>query len=98
MINIKVNPVIKKKAQGLAEELGLSLSTVINRLLKYFIQTKTLVFSAKEEPTEYLLEALKESKKDIKAGYASPSFSNAKDAINWLNDPKARYKNGRKVQ
>ncbi|OGK12104.1 hypothetical protein A3C98_04015 [Candidatus Roizmanbacteria bacterium RIFCSPHIGHO2_02_FULL_37_15] len=96
VINIKVNPLIKKKAQSLAEELGLSLSAVINRLLKHFIQTKTIVFTAKEEPTEYLLQALKESKEDIKAGRAI-SFTKPEKALRFLdkmidNERKSRHK------
>lgn len=97
VINIKVNPVVKKKAQSVAGELGLSLSAVINRLLKYFIQTKTLVFTTKEEPTEYLLEALKESKEDIKAGRVM-SFDKPEKALRFLdkmieNERKSKRKN-----
>ncbi|MBI4226147.1 type II toxin-antitoxin system RelB/DinJ family antitoxin [Candidatus Roizmanbacteria bacterium] len=84
VINIKTNPIIKKKAQSLAEEMGLSLSAVINRLLKLFIETKTVVFTAREEPTDYLLQALKESKEDIKAGRVI-SFDKPEKALDFLD-------------
>lgn len=98
VINVKVTPDVKKQAQKVAHEMGLSLSALINGFLKQVVKTKTITFSAeKEEPSEYLLKALKQSKKDIKAGKISPSFDNAKDAIAWLNDSNARYQNGDKV-
>lgn len=94
VINIKVQPDIKKKAQIVASELGFSLSSLINAYLRQLIKTKTITFSASsEEPTEYLLQALRESKEDIKTGKVSPSFTNADDAVTWLNNPKKRYAN-----
>ena len=91
VINIKTNPVIKTKAQAVAKELGFSLSSLVNAYLKHLVKTKTVYFSASEEPTPYLLEKLKESKEDIKAGRVSPSFSSAEDAIAWLDNPKRKY-------
>ena len=69
VVNVKVDPRVKKEAQRLAENLGLSLSGLINAYLKQIIRTKTVSFSASaEEPSEYLIKSLKESKEDIKAG------------------------------
>jgi len=97
VINIKTNPEVKAKAQKVAEELGFSLSSLINGYLKHLVKTKTVHFNTSEEPTEYLIQALKESEKDIKAGRVSPSFDNSEDSIKWLNDPSARYANGDKI-
>lgn len=91
VVNVKVNPTVKKQAQKVAEELGLSLSALINGFLKHLVRTKAVTFSASEEPTPYLLRALKESKEDIKAGRVSPTFTNARDAIAWLNRKDKRY-------
>lgn len=92
VVNVKVDPRVKKEAQRLAEDLGLSLSGLINAYLKQIIRTKTVSFStAPEEPSEYLINALKESREDIKAGRVSPAFENADDAITWLNNPKKKY-------
>ena len=94
VVNVKVEPEVKRQAQKVADELGLSLSAIIKGYLKELIRTKTVTFSAnKEEPTDYLLQSLKESEEDIKAGYVSPTFTNAEDAIEWLNDPQAKYAN-----
>lgn len=94
VVNVKVNPQVKKEAQKVAEDLGFSLSALINGYLKQLIRNKTIVFSSvEEEPTDYLLESLRESREDIKAGRVSPTFTNAKDAISWLNNPKKKYEN-----
>ena len=94
VINIKVQPDIKKKAQMVASELGFSLSSLINAYLKQLVKTKTVTFStSSEEPTEYLLQVLRESKEDIKAGRISPSFTDADNAVAWLKNPKKRYAN-----
>jgi addiction module RelB/DinJ family antitoxin len=98
VIITKTEPQVKVKAQKVAKDLGISLSSLINAWLRQLIKTKTVVFSAAdEEPTQYLLDALKKSEEDIKAGRVSPSFNNARDAIAWLEDPKATYKNGNRV-
>lgn len=93
VINVKIDPIVKKRAQKLSSDLGLSLSSLINAYLKQLIKTKTVTFSAaSEEPTKYFLESLRESEADIKAGRVSPAFDNAKDAIAWLNKSDKKYK------
>lgn len=94
VINVKVSPDLKAQAQNLAEELGFSLSSLINACLKQMIRTKTVSFNVTEEPTDYLLKALEESKKDIKAGRVV-SFRNGEEALDYLdkliaNDKKTR--------
>lgn len=94
VVNVKVNPKVKYEAQIVAEELGFSLSSLINGYLRQLIKTKTVHFSAsEEEPSDYLIQSLKEAEEDIKAGRVSPGFTNAKAAIDWLRNPKAKYAN-----
>lgn len=93
VVNIKVNPKVKKEAQKVAGKLGFSLSSIINGYLKQLIRTQAVSFSLSEEPSEYMIKALKKSRADIKAGRVSPTFTNAKDAITWLDDPKKKYVN-----
>ncbi len=97
VINIKTNPETKVKAQAVAEELGFSLSSLINGYLKHLVKTKTVHFTTSEEPSDWLIKILKENKKDMKAGRVSPGFDNTEDSIKWLNDPNAKYANGDKV-
>ena len=85
VVNVKVNPQIKKEAQEVAEDLGLSLSALINGYLKQLIRNKTVVFSSlEEEPTDYLLETLRQSREDIKAGRAI-SFKNPNEALTYMD-------------
>lgn len=89
VINIKVEPGVKKQAHLVADELGFSLSSLIHAFLKNLIKTRTITFSAtkKEELSDYAIKALQESMDDIKKGRTSPTFTNAEDAIAWLNKP-----------
>lgn len=79
VINIKTHPETKIKAQTIAKELGLNLSSIINAYLTQLIKTKTVAFSVSEEPTKYLIKMLKKSQEDIKAGRVL-SFERAEDA------------------
>lgn len=84
VINIKTHPKTKKEAQKVAEELGLSLSGLINGFLRHLVKTKEVHFAVSEQPSEYMIQALKESKADIKAGRVI-SFNNSKDASSYLD-------------
>jgi addiction module RelB/DinJ family antitoxin len=92
-INFKTDPKVKKQAQKIASDLGFNLSSVLNGYLRHFVKTRTVHFSltleeqiAKEKkPTKYFLDSIREAEEDIKRGDVSPSFDNAKDAIDWLN-------------
>lgn len=95
VINVKVNPDLKVQAQNLAEELGFSLSSLVNACLKQIVRSRSVSFSISEEPTEYMIKALKESKADIKAGRVI-SFRSGKEALAHLDkliDNDRKYKN-----
>ncbi len=94
VIITKTEPQVKVKAQRVAKDLGLTLSSLINAWLRQLIKTKTVVFSAAdEEPTQYLLDTLKESRGDIEAGRISPTFKDVDKAIAWLHNPQKKYAN-----
>ena len=97
-IHIKTDTKTRIEAKRVAEEFGLTLTSLVNALLKQITRTKQLYLSVeKEEPTEYFKQLMAKADDDIKAGRVSPSFDNAKDAAAWLDDPKARYKSGDRV-
>lgn len=69
VINIKADKEIKKKAQKIADELGLSLSAVINAYLRQFIRNKEVYFrigSAMSPELEETLEGIEEDLKNKK--------------------------------
>lgn len=85
VINIKTDSKIKKAAQKTAEELGLSLSGVINSYLHQFVRSQTVFVSKKfSEPSELLLSALKESRAE-RVSNKQYSFKNGKEAVEFVN-------------
>ena len=83
VINIKVNSDIKRKAQKVAGEVGVSVSSLLNAYLRQLVNTQRISFSL-EEPSDYLVASLADATRDIKSNRVSPAFDNAKDAINYL--------------
>lgn len=82
----KTEPEVKRKAQKLARKLGVSLSALVDAYLKGIVRTKRIEFSIDEIPSEYLIKTIRQAQKNYKEGKASPVFSNAKDAIKYLED------------
>ena len=86
VINIKADKEVKKKAQGVAQELGFPLSTIINAYLKQFIRTKEVHFFVEGELKPAVKKRLDRLQKDVKEGKnLSPRFSDVEDAISYLN-------------
>jgi len=61
MLNIKIDPKVKKDASKVAEDLGFSLSAIVNASLKGLIREKSLSFSLLE-PTDILKEAIQDAR------------------------------------
>lgn len=79
-----MNPDIKQKAQKVAGQLGFSLSSLINAYIKQLVKTRRVDFRLDEEPTPYLLKAMKRAEKNLKKGNTSPTFDNIEDNLAWL--------------
>lgn len=89
VINIKTDKELKIKAHEVASELGLSLSAILNAYMRQLIRTRSVYFDATtEQPSDYLLNALKASEAERKKGKNSPVFSTSKDALAWLKKSK----------
>lgn len=95
IVNVKVDSKVKKQAQKVAEELGLSLSALINAYLRQLIRNKTVTFSTSEEPSDYLIESLKVSGEDIKAGRVM-HFSDGDETLDYLDKLIADEQNSKK--
>lgn len=93
-INIKVDPETKREAQRIAKALGFSLSSILKAFLKQVIATKRLNFSLLEEPSESLIQAIKEAEEDYKQG-RTLSFRDADEALKYVDqiDSKDEKKN-----
>lgn len=84
-IYIKTARETKEKAKAVADELGLSLSAILNGYLKQLIKTKTVTFSSLDEiPNEATRAAIKQAEVDYKKGNTSPAFKSGEEAVLWL--------------
>lgn len=85
IVNVKVDSRIKTQAKRAAEQLGLSLSGVINVYLRELVRTETLYASTRDEtPTPALIASLRHAKRNHKLG-KNYTFDNPKDAQNFLD-------------
>lgn len=83
--SVKIDKNIKEEATALAQELGLSLSSVINATLKKFVIERRVVFSAAPEFNEKTKQEFLELRKDIKNNKnLSEAFINSKDLFDAL--------------
>src|SRR5437667_12341737 len=83
-LHIKLDNTIKTQAQQTADELGLSLSSVVKVLLKQLIRTRQLSVGLDEEPTEYFEQLMKEADEDFREGRFI-SFANGQEALDYLD-------------
>jgi len=64
-INAKTDPELKNKATILADELGISLSVVINTALRNFVAERRLVISGDYVPNAFLRDAITLAEKEL---------------------------------
>ncbi len=76
MLNIKIDPKVKKDASKIAEDLGFSLSAVVNASLRGLIREKSISFSLLE-PSDLLKDAIRGARADRARGKTSGTFSSA---------------------
>lgn len=68
VINIKTEPVVKKKAQKVARELGFSLGSLLDAYMRQLIRRKEIDFTLEERPNAYLKSIMKQAKENYKRG------------------------------
>ena len=86
VINIKADRQIKMKAKKLAEDLGLSLSAIINAYLRQFVRNKSVYFSAAPSMSKELEDVLGKIDKDVKQKKnLSLAISDAKSLKRYLS-------------
>jgi len=86
LINIRADVDVKSKAQKVARDLGMPLSTVINGYLKQFIRTKEVHFSLEGQLKPSVKKRLDRLMKEAREGKnLSPAFSNVEGMDAYLN-------------
>lgn len=83
IITAKIDTEVKALAQKTATDLGVTLSFVIDQLLRRFNQDKRIVVE-KLIPNEETVKAIEEARADRAAGKIGPIFDNADDFIKHL--------------
>ncbi len=83
-IHVKTDIKTRNDAKRVAEGFGFTLTSLVNSLLKQVARTKRLNLSLEEKPTPYMIESLKKSEEDVKAGRVI-SFKTAKDELAYLD-------------
>lgn len=79
---LRLDETVKKDAQKAAESINLPLSVIVNNYLYHFGKNKELAF---EYPSPKLIAMIESSLNDMEKGDVSPKFTDAKDAMRWLN-------------
>lgn len=69
-LSIKIDPKVKRGAQKVADELGFSLSAIVNASLKNLMRSKTISYSVLE-PSAMLKRAIKSAREDRARGKKS---------------------------
>ncbi len=83
-VNLKIDTHVKERAQKRAEELGLSLSSIVNATLSQFARTGELSLSSAPRITPYLEELVEEARTEYLGGKTSGPFTTTKDLMKHL--------------
>jgi len=89
MIHTRVPKNLRDEAKSVVNELGVSMSLVMEQALRNIVATKELIINKPLVPTPYLEKILTEVDKDIRDGNKdafSPVFTNPKDMDDYLDN------------
>jgi addiction module RelB/DinJ family antitoxin len=87
MLNIKTDSKLKKEAQKIAKEMGLSMSVLVNQGLRKLVETRSVTFQAPLVPNAKTGRELKKTMAEIKAGKHKkwPTFDTMKETTDYLH-------------
>lgn len=74
-LHVTIDAETKKKAQKLAKEMGLDLSTIVKASLKTFVQSETFHVEKSPTPSIYLAATIDQAKREAALGKAHGPFS-----------------------
>ena len=91
-LHTKIDKDVKEKAQSLANELGIPISTIINSQLREFVRSGTFQVAREPQLKESVWKEIIKASKDAKQGKnISPEFTNVEDAKRWLNSKDKKW-------
>jgi addiction module RelB/DinJ family antitoxin len=88
VLNVKIDPVLKKRAQDVAKEIGLPISIVVSASLREFVNTRSITITdsprLKPELEAELLEMSRKARKGNLEDF-SPAFDSLTESFAWLD-------------
>lgn len=88
LLNVKVDPQVKARAQAVATSIGIPLSTLVNAYLVEIAATGQVHFAAAEPMTPKMEKIIERTQKEIEAGELSGPFRTTKELIDHLDSLK----------
>ena len=84
VMSVKVSEETKQKAQAVAKQFGIPLSTLVNAYLIELGSTGQIHFGVAEMMTAKMEKIVTEADSEIENDELSPAFNSAEDAIEYL--------------
>jgi RelB antitoxin. len=78
VINFNTDPKVKRELIETANEMGLTLSSILNKLSKDFLNDKRIEFRGLEIPNTRTIKAIKDADREYKEGKTAGPFSTVK--------------------
>lgn len=88
VLNVKIDPLLKKKAQAVAKDLGLPMSIVVSASLRDFVNTRSITISDSpilKPEVEAELLAMSQAARAGKLDELSPAFDSLDEGFRWLD-------------
>ncbi len=88
VLNVKIDPTLKKKAQTVAKDLGLPMSIVVAAGLREFVNTRSLTISDSSRLKPEVEAELRKLSREARAGNFddySPAFDDVTKSFAWLD-------------
>ena len=88
VLNVKIDPELKKQAQAVAKELGLPVSTVVAASLRDFVNTRSITISDSPHLKPEVEAELLALSKQARAGRLedfSATFNSLEEGFAWLD-------------
>ena len=84
-INFKTDEATKRKAQQVANDIGIPLSNLLNAYIYELARTGSVHFTTVEPMTEKMGKAIEQAEREIKNGQVSEAFENIEDLFKHLD-------------
>ncbi len=81
LLTIKTDADTKKELKALAAEFGISITSLVNMLVKQTIRDRHITLNATLKPTPYLEKIIREAEDDYKAGRNITYTHSAEEAL-----------------